>query len=126
MNLVIFLKKCELKYKNEIESKKLSSNYQEGCYLHGIISYKEQREFKILHNPSVDSMKASDKRKKSTGKAASSYQVGQLKDFMECLNSSINADLMTKNQLVKEIELELRRKSQTNEGNFIWLVRNKK
>jgi hypothetical protein len=71
-------------------------------------------------------MKAADKRKKSTGKSALSYTVEQLREFMECLDSSIDAGVMNKNILVKEIELELRRKSQNNEGNFTWLIRNKK
>ncbi|MDB4507426.1 hypothetical protein N9064_00890 [bacterium] len=126
MSLTSMAKISELLDYNELPSKKLSSQYEEGCYLHGIISYKEQREFKILYNPTQESMKAADKRKKPTGKSALSYQVGQLKDFMQCLDSSINADVMTKNTLVKEIELELRRKSQNNDRNFTWFVRNKK
>jgi superfamily II DNA or RNA helicase len=124
--LTSIAKISELLDYNEVKGKKLSSQYEKGCYLHGIISYKEQREFKILYNPTQDSMKAADKRKKSTGKSALSYPVGELKKFMQCLDSSIDAGVMNKNILVKEIELELRRKSQNNEGNFMWLIRNKK
>ncbi len=124
--LTSIAKISELLDYNEVKSRKFSSQYEKGCYLHGIISYKEQREFKILYNPTQESMKAADKRKKSTGKSALSYTVEQLREFMECLDSSIDARAMNKNILVKEIELELRRKSQTNEGNFTWLIRNKK
>lgn len=118
------LKNRELLRYNEQASKRVSSIYKEGCYLHGIISYGMQREFKILHNPSVEAIKSSDSRKKPSGKVASSYTVTNLKEFMQCLNG--NPTNMKKEELVKEIELELRRKEYSGENNFKWLVRIKK
>ena len=118
------LKSRELLRYNEQNTKRVSSIYKEGCNLHGIISYGMQREFKILHNPSDEAIMSKDSRKKPSGKVASSYTVSTLKQFIQCLNS--NKKDMKKDELVKEIELELRRKEYSDESNFKWLVRIKK
>lgn len=112
---------------NTKPQKRLASNHSDGCFLHGIISYQEQREFRILHNPNSQAMTSTDLRLKSKGRVASTIGAAKLQEFLKCLNPEAkNIKSMNKNALVKEIELELRRKEHSDENGFVWLIREKK
>lgn len=108
---------------NEVQQKRLASN--SGCFLHGIISYDQQRQFRIIHNINKP-MESSDARLQSTGRISMTLSVTALQDHLKCLKPDITTLPSKKDKLAKEIELELRRKEQANIENLLWLERRKK
>ena len=114
-----------VKNKELKDAMKQNKNYAsiEDCYLHGIATYDKEFVFRILYNPTKESIVTGDSRKKSRGKATKSYKKEEYEKFLSCLDKENNYSGLSIKESSKTVELLFRKYQYINKDNLKWIER---